>query len=395
MDFSVNAINRNLVPLLTFFSSEDLIMSSRKQFLVSVLEAIYTAPFLFYSLVDLISKDVINDSSIVGWFVIMLALSDSEISKTIRADPLVGKLCDAFATSTDLKSNQIGKKLKNIVSLPSDHALNISLDALTHCAGGRHSNDFADYRSILILATLEELKCTERSYLPTISDEVDKFDEPFYLDRHFRLLREDIVDTVREEFLILEKDKRSLNANEKKSLNRLLSRTLSGARIETIDAARDVSNVCVKVSFNKPKVLLTKEDTYASHHDRTTAEKKFWKDNSNLLAKDSLVLLMRNGECIHLGMVANRNDKNLMEQSPFVTISLFSNESTYKGLTSFHNDLEIVQLSATFFSSTPVLHYLQKIDSVPMAEHILAREYNENCTPPTSLEAIKGIYDGY
>jgi len=65
--------------------------------------------------------------------------------------------------------------------------------------GGRHDNDFVNYRDIRIVPTPEELMCQEKSYRPLTSGENAHTQDPIQhmLDRNFRLLREDAVEAMR------------------------------------------------------------------------------------------------------------------------------------------------------------------------------------------------------
>jgi hypothetical protein len=65
-------------------------------------------------------------------------------------------------------------------------------DNQTATPGGRHDNDKKDVRSISIVPTCQEFLSDADPYLPSpIAD--DQATEASLLDRHFRLLREDIL----------------------------------------------------------------------------------------------------------------------------------------------------------------------------------------------------------
>lgn len=126
---------------------------------------------------------------------IQLCLSDETNSKSVRESHLVKTISDHLLTLTDSVTLKIAKSLRNVI-IDSSATVNTSIASMTHAGGGRHDNDFSNYRSVLIPPTIGELECKERSYLPTISDEGQK-DDAFYLDRHFRLIREDVIDSIR------------------------------------------------------------------------------------------------------------------------------------------------------------------------------------------------------
>ena len=72
---------------------------------------------------------------------------------------------------------------------------------ITQWPGGRHSNDHVDFRQISIVPTVDELSSSQIPFLPRV-DRVETFlaedQQTQLLDRQFRLLREDMIRSVRE-----------------------------------------------------------------------------------------------------------------------------------------------------------------------------------------------------
>jgi hypothetical protein len=71
----------------------------------------------------------------------------------------------------------------------------------TQWPGGRHSNDHVDFRQISIVPTVDELSPSQDPFLPRV-DRVETFlaedKQTQLLDRQFRLLREDMIRSVRD-----------------------------------------------------------------------------------------------------------------------------------------------------------------------------------------------------
>ncbi|KAI2511974.1 Nfx1-type zinc finger-containing protein [Fragilaria crotonensis] len=65
--------------------------------------------------------------------------------------------------------------------------------------GGRHDNDFLNYRDIRLVPTLDEIQSEIPSYLPMASEANKVIDDPDLrlLDSNFRLLREDALQTMK------------------------------------------------------------------------------------------------------------------------------------------------------------------------------------------------------
>lgn len=67
------------------------------------------------------------------------------------------------------------------------------MDAKESTPGGRHGNDHMDFRAIRNEPTVQEINCSAPPYLPLSSAEYP------LLERHYRLLREDMLQPVRED----------------------------------------------------------------------------------------------------------------------------------------------------------------------------------------------------
>ena len=125
----------------------------------------------------------------MAWFFGKLALENEEARKDedviAIAKELQGAGC-AGHLQTILEGNKVQVTLLEI------------RDTQMETAGGRHDNDKKDYRSISIVPTCQEFLCDADPYLP-LPVEDGLATEAFLLDRHFRLLREDLIGPSKEE----------------------------------------------------------------------------------------------------------------------------------------------------------------------------------------------------
>jgi hypothetical protein len=98
----------------------------------------------------------------------------------------------------ELSSANHMRKVEAQVAAAADrrHAAHI-----TQLPGGRHSNDYVDFRQISIVPTVDELSPSQIPFLPRV-DRVETFlaedKQTQLLDRQFRLLREDMIRSVRD-----------------------------------------------------------------------------------------------------------------------------------------------------------------------------------------------------
>src|SRR6266478_10043244 len=72
--------------------------------------------------------------------------------------------------------------------------------------GGRHDNDFLDFREVAVMPTVDEMLSAKQPFLRTtyFLDDPNTVDDriSIYLDNQFRLLREDMLSEMREELKV-------------------------------------------------------------------------------------------------------------------------------------------------------------------------------------------------
>eukprot|EP00798_Chlamydomonas_sp_ICE-L_P005792 gene5792-6073_t len=190
---SMAYIKDKVIPFLRDLGCDALCSGTCKGPLLELVKQIYSLPGFLGSLRVAISAGVQLDVAPVAWLLLTLAREveharqDSEILDFM--DPL-----REFAK----KSGISPKALHELeVALAGSKAASgrgadfVPLEDLQSGPGGRHDNDQADYRSIKIIPTSEEVLCTRPPYLPSPDDagEGDLQDSPeaALLDRQFRL----------------------------------------------------------------------------------------------------------------------------------------------------------------------------------------------------------------
>jgi hypothetical protein len=106
-------------------------------------------------------------------------------------------------TSSQLDTRTFGSKIKHIIAACSPGA---AVDNDEVGPGGRHDNDFVNFREITILPTADEIASNEPAFLHPSAQLEDPDPEDtrmaMYLDNQFRLLREDMLYEMREELEI-------------------------------------------------------------------------------------------------------------------------------------------------------------------------------------------------
>ncbi|PHH75308.1 hypothetical protein CDD82_4491 [Ophiocordyceps australis] len=160
------------------------------------------------------------------------------------------------------------------------------LESLNTTTGGRHDNDFEDFRQIAIYPTNDELRSQDESFLqhPTEVFSVPEGTRTnTYRDWLFRLLREDMLADLRGEiFGVLGQ------AKTKRSLSRYRKLSLPQEGVESVLAVRPLTlMVQCRVGISFPENMSTVEAT----EQYLQENKNFFKHNSfGVLCCDSSVI---------------------------------------------------------------------------------------------------------
>ncbi|KAF9584716.1 hypothetical protein BGW38_005440 [Lunasporangiospora selenospora] len=254
--------------------------------------------------------------------------------------------------------------------------------------GIRHGNDKVDFSEISILPRIDEITCQRTPFLPANGiPEAPHYLEPGWrrqLDIHFRLYREDLIDSLRKGILgfmeLLDKtapflEKNLLKPKElRKSLPKgLFMKLYKVTEILQVDVHRN-EGTGILISFEQP----------AQIKNSTPKERKeFWERNKNRLASGGLVSLIRranlanrqhNGEPtmeekfeMHLAIVMGKDNELLAKNDKVAKIRITSSDS---GLFSLlfesdtnHNPWYLVESSGGFYEAfKPILMALQKAE---------------------------------
>lgn len=166
------------------------------QYLRDLLKAIVDPPIFWKTFVKAFLSDSLDCNAQLqfAWLLMeLILLPGAEASPYLNTaqDPAV---LQRLLTSNDQDTRIIAEKIKHVLS----GSVTVNTDGEEdYVPGGRHDNDFADFRQIAILPTADELRAKEAPFLRLASaiDDPETSDQRLgiYLDNQFRLLREDML----------------------------------------------------------------------------------------------------------------------------------------------------------------------------------------------------------
>ena len=358
------------VPTLKSISGGDLL----NQVVLYIVEPpIFWRPFLQAYKDDCLIDDAQHS---FGWLLLELISlpGDKALAYYDTArDPLIQT---RLLNSAHFAIRTVGQKIKHVLS----SLLSPSTIEGHHGPGGRHDNDFPDFRQISILPTADELTSEEPPFLRVAQaiEDPDNQDSRFamHLDNQYRLLREDMLGEIREELQIALGQKQGRHRG-------LVMDGFTPVGISCGTATRRHAwgmQLESHVPFNK----LFKAKIEAK--DR----KNYLTANRNVFRHQSLACLILDGEVAAFPAIY-RDEDLLAKNSPIVVLQFASGLSTSKTILKLRvvQNIRLVQIDTAVFSFEPVLQRLKEIKTMPLSNELLL--WNPTCSirqPPSPPERI-------
>ncbi|KAL8791514.1 MAG: hypothetical protein Q9213_000131 [Squamulea squamosa] len=359
-DVSDAFLNGAAADLLAYLQHPDIESLLGGALLRQVLESITKPPILWNAyLQSYRSGNLLVMAQVsFAWLLLQLLylpLPDCAPYHQLAQDP---KLQDSFLKSGELKLRTIGSKIKHVLSIIETS----STDSPGGCAGGRHDNDFADFREVAILPTADELAAKEPPFLrlaEAIEDpEVTEHRLAMHLDNQFRLYREDMLGELREEIQIA--------LGQKKGRHRGI--VINGLVVLGIDCGTEAKRQSWGLR------LQCKEDLPILRNIKPKNRKSVIESSHRLLKHQSLTCLILDGEITAFPSI--HRDIDLLAATPPVISVRFSgaaNPSIAKTLLKLKKCqvIRLVQIDTAVFAYEPVLQGLQRMKTLPLVNELL------------------------
>ncbi|KAJ4292670.1 hypothetical protein N0V90_009333 [Kalmusia sp. IMI 367209] len=336
-------------------------------FLHRVLEQIVQPPTFWNTFVEAHHAHILSTEGTraFAWLLFEILCSRSEELPDVRDVAERVTATESLTKSEELEVRNFGYKVKNVLE-------STSVNDLEEGPGGRHDNDHTDFRKIKILPTSDEFSSAEPPFYRR-ADAIDSMDPSqrslLYLDNQFRLLREDLLGELRNDFQIA--------IGAKKGRRKIHLKQLEFVGIDCgIAPRRKVCSVKLRCNGDIPQLQQLKD---------TNLRKKHINDNKNLLKHRSLGCLISNGSIVAFASV-DRDEDRLAQIPPVLQLHIADLDSLNKFLTisKFSPSLEFVQVDTAVFAYEPILRCLQGIVEVPLKEQLL--DYTSG-----SSETLSGI----
>ncbi|KIY50066.1 P-loop containing nucleoside triphosphate hydrolase protein [Fistulina hepatica ATCC 64428] len=365
-DLSDASLNGRMTDFLSFLQHPTLKVLASGSYLRRLVTALVESQAFWRALLDAFQRHALKGKAEQAFAWLLLQL----VSKPADAD-----LPDFLAVAKDhsilpslLNSEQLGvrtiaAKIQHIVS---SQGVGLSADVdIEHGPGGRHDNDFVDFRQISILPTADEIVCRADPFLrqSAILDDPETASNrvAIYLDNQFRLLREDMLNEMREELKI---------ASGKVQGRKHRSFIATGLKIQDVHCGPDDHRtkwaLTLQCSQDLPQLVkLTGKKRKAYLIDNRT----------RFLRHQSLACLIEGDAEIVAFATINRDEDLLVEVPPVLVVWLEGDTSCRAALmklkTSGKDNLKLLQIDAALFAYEPILRALQEKRQLPFSQELL------------------------
>ena len=254
-------------------------------------------------------------------------------------------------------------------------AMNQRLEGFRDGPGGRHSNDCVNFREISITPTMDELLAAQMPFLPRVPrPDVLGFlaDDPEtqLLDRHFRLLREDFIASVREQ------------QAQERGFSAIFEVRVTGVELHAFLAKSLTTDTVNEVKYRQGPIglKLTLLKDRSAQQERDLVELLC---RRRQLQNGSLVLLRtsEDSEPVAIGRVVSAlREPDKLNQNTAREIGIDFAHAELAHLITERRTLQLVGMTGAFFAYEPVLKCLQKLRTLPFREEFLG-ELEESPAP--------------
>ncbi|KAF7561335.1 hypothetical protein G7046_g2807 [Stylonectria norvegica] len=380
-DLSANFIASATLPFLKNLMDPRIETLNNGRFLQQLLVTVLEPSTFWFALLNARSGGNIPtpELEVFAWLCLHVVSSQLPELESQKADveALMETKCLIEAQSHQVRS--IGYRIEKILLMRFQPGA--SSDGTS--PGGRHDNDFADFRQISIYPTTDEFLSTQEPYLQRLDD---AFEVPMetraqnHLDWLFRLLREDMLAELRDDLKIAMGTKKG--RRQPLCLGQLL---LVGVPDTSSQRLRPfVLHVACGTGVRFPNHMPMKK------------KKKFLTDHKNFMKHASFGVLCCEGNIVAFGSLVRDVDM-LLKEPPVVGIEFTESLGLGKALTAMHgpksNCLRFVVVDTATFAYEPILQRLKEIMELPLETHLLdPKQAQQDCNQPPPLQLLINKY---
>ncbi|KAL9085436.1 MAG: hypothetical protein Q9165_007586 [Trypethelium subeluteriae] len=332
-----------------------------------ILRVIVDPPTLWNAMLQSVLDKGLNEHSLRAFAWLLFELLSSPTAEINIDAHKAGETVTTNRLLLNSPSHEIrtfGHKIQHVLLLRSSSNFNQN----ENYPGGRHDNDFADFRKIAILPSADEFISKERPFYRRADEvlDVDPDQRPaVHLDNQFRLLREDLLGELRNDLQV---------ATGQKKGRRPLA-PLHGLSLEGIDCGIDrkrkfcsLALRCLSARHQLRNLTLAQRKTYVA-------------ENRNFIRHQAFGCLLDGKEIIAFATI-DRNEDLLTLDPPIVLLQISGEAAFQRALSALKdsNKLQFLLVDTPVFAYEPILKCLQDKTELPLADEVLQLDPSKNAS---------------
>lgn len=355
-DISEAFINNNLQRLLSYLQDPLLKLLCNGEFLRRLLVLVVDPPSLWNALVGAHKQRRLSIESEHSFAWLLLELLSWNSNAPVDLQTVAQEAVDSgsFTKSDNHEIRTFGHRINHVL-----HAKSVSIPAPVSGPGGRHDNDFIDFRQIAIYPTEDELISKEKPFYRR-ADAVDEAQSEqrvaVHFDNQFRLLREDMLAELRDDLKI------SQSKSGRRRNTRLRGLSLVGFHCG-VERRRAPFSITLRCNSGLERL------TSLPQGKRRT----FLKEERKFLKHQSFGCLMENDKVIAFATL-DRVEELLVRDPPVITLRIPEKRALERTLLALKlsQGVDFVLVDTAMFAYEPVLECLQEKIELPLAEELLS-----------------------
>lgn len=376
VDLSVSFLQTQTLQFLAYLDDAQLSILAGGQFLQHILVALAKPPTFWNELVTAARSGALDEEAfrVFSWLCFALLSLPETAEVDILTDVVFMDQSRRFIEASSPETRKIGYKIQRLLQLRTSPNSK-SIDSFG--PGGRHDNDFADFRKVAVYPTTDEFLSNDRPFYRRVKEvfETDVSERAaVHLDNTYRLTREDLLGELRSDWQI---------AQGRKSGRRsaLTLRKLWPAFLELGDEkARKKCSLALRCGAGLEEL----------GKKQRGAQKKWLEDNKSYLRHQAFGALYQGQEIFGFAFV-DRDIDGLLESPPVVILQFTDHQAFKKALLALRTrqDVRFTLVDTPVFAYEPVLERLKDMKELPLQEQLLdASQATDDFIPHKSIQPI-------
>lgn len=358
MDLSPGFIKSRTLPLISYFADDELKLLADGQVLQKVLLSIAKPPTFWTALVGVARSGGLEGEALksFSWLCLELLSLPESAELDVHGDvEVVAHLCK-FADAPCPETRRFGYKIRDLLQLRTSPAVR---PGASYAPGGRHDNDFDDFRRISTYPTTDEFLSRERPFYRRAREvfETGAAERAaVHLDNLYRLTREDLLGELRNDWQ---------NAQVRRRGGRS-ALTLGDLRPVGLHLGDDGNRKKCSLAIGCGAGLewLAKMPPYR--------RKKWFNDNRGFLRHQAFGALYQGREIFGFAFV-DRDIDALLSEPPVIVLQFTDDRAFRKALLAFKTASHVMftLIDTPVFAYEPILDRLKDMKEIPLQDKLL------------------------